>query len=286
MALDMVIDQTTFEALPEVVQAEYNERDGQYQLDVVGSFSEIDRNKLKTSLDAERAEHRQTKQRFAGLEGVTREQVEKIWDTAAERGIQLEEAQGQGDLEERASRLAESRVTQQVRPLERQIVTLTEERDAAVTELTGMKTEAANRALVGEVAGAFQAKGIGGLDDALPDVELWAPTAFERLEDNSLVSRENVPGVKPGLSPEEVFKDFQSNGVRSHWFAGSKGAGARGGKGDPIDTSNNPFKSNDRGGVVDLTKASALIKQDRAAAKRLADIAGTTHLFPTSFGKS
>lgn len=279
--LDMIITPEQHADLPDPVKAEYSERDGSFQLQVDGAFSRIDRDKLQTSLNAERDDHKTTKAKFAGLDGISRENVEKVWDTAAERGIQLEELQGQGgDLEERASRLAESRVLQQVRPLERKLEEVTGQLQEVTTIRDGMVAEQSASALTGNVVNAFVTKTVGGDPVAKSDVEMWAPTVFQRLEDGTVVSKEGLDGIQAGLSPKEVFGDMQKDGVRPHWFKESRGGGAR--SGGKVDLTDNPFKLT-AGKVESLTKCMAVIRDDPAKARKMADAAGATKLFPTTF---
>ena len=280
--LDMLISTEAHTNLDPVIQAEYSERDGQFQLNVEGTFSRADRDTLHGSLTAERNAHKETKSKFSGLEGITRDNVETLYNTVVERGVQLEQLGDGPDVEEIATRLAEQRVLAQVRPLERTIaerdeslVTVTTERDGLVATRDAAKVTDA-------VLKAFNSKPIGGISDATPDVELWADRTFQLQEDGSTVSREGIDGVQPGLSPKEVFGDMQKDGLRKHWFKNSVGAGAR--EGGNFDTATNPFTLKANGTeVVSLTQAMAVLKENPTRAKNMAIAAKSTHLFPTVF---
>ncbi len=281
--LDMVITQESFDTLAEPIKLEYKPRegsDGGFQLDVQGTYSTADRDALQRSLAAERVEHKTTKQKYVGLDGVTRDQVEKIWHTAAERGVQLETAGSKPEeIEAAAVRLTDARIATQVRPLERRVEELTEANGTLTTERDGLSGQITQGVISSQVMKDFTAKAIGGITDARPDVELWARGVFEVNADENVVSRD-VPGVTPGLSPKEVFADMHQRDERPHWFGRSKGGGSR--PGSNISAADNIFKLTD-GKVENLTKCGQLIRSDPAVARRMCEAAGAKGLFPSLF---
>jgi hypothetical protein len=279
--LDMLISPETHTALPESVQAEYAERDGQFQLQVDGAFSRTDRDNLHGSLTAERNAHKDTKAKFVGLDGITRESVETIWNTAAERGVRLEQLDNQGDVEEIAGRLADQRVLAQIRPLERTIAEGSEALTAVTTERDALIATRDGKTVSDSVLKAFGSKTIGGKTSAHEDVTLWSERTFELAADGTTVSRDGLDGVTAGLSPKEVFGDMQKDGLREHWFKASVGAGAR--EGGNFDAASNPFSITSKGAVTSLTACMALLKENPDRAKNMAIAAKATHLFPTVF---
>jgi hypothetical protein len=279
--LDMIISNEAHASLPEPVQAEYQERDGQFQLQVDGAYSRIDRDTLQRSLEAERGDHKTAKQRLASFGEITPERFETVWTECAERGVRLESAPAAGDIESAANRISETRVQSAVRPLERQIASLTEERNTAVQRGDTLEGTINTAKVTDGVLKAFGAKAVGGITDAKPDVELFAARTFELNEAGEVVSRD-VDGIVSGLTPKEVFADMLSKSERRHWFAATTGAGARPGGGN--DLKNNIFKvDSTTGKVPNLTACMQLIKTDPASAKRMIAQAGTQASYPTLF---
>jgi hypothetical protein len=279
--LDMVISSEAHAALPDPVRAEYTERDGQFQLQVDGAFSRIDRDTLQRSLEAERGDHKTAKQRLAAFGDATPEGMHTVWDKLVEARTQIDAGTGSEDVETAANRISESRVAAAVRPLERQVGTLTGERDTAVQERDTLRSTINTSKVTDAVIKAFGAKGIGGINDAKPDVVLFSQRTFELNEAGEVVSRD-VDGVTPGLPPKEIFTDMVSKGERRHWFAPTTGAGARPGSGG--DLANNIFKVDPKTGKApNLTACMQLIKNDVAAAKRMIAQAGVQASYPTLF---
>ena len=278
--LDMIISTEAHSALPEPVQAEYTARDGQFQLQVDGAYSRIDRDTLQRSLEAERGDHKTAKQRLAAFGDATPEGMHTVWDKLVEARAQIDASAGNEDVEAAANRISESRVAAAVRPLERAVSTLTGERDTAVQQVGELRGTINTGKVLDTVLKAFGTKPIGGISDAKPDVTLFSERTFEINEASEVVSRD-VDGVTPGLSPKEIFTDMVAKGERRHWFAKTTGAGARPGAGG--DMSNNVFKLDTNGRVANLTTCMTAIKSDRASAKRMIAAAGAQSLFPSLF---
>ncbi len=276
--LDMVISSDAHGVLPEAVKSEYVEREGQFELQVDGAFSRIDRDKLHGALEKERGDHRLVKATLASFGEITPEKFETVWNTVAELNTQLETRPDADSFNDAVGKVAESRVQAATRPLERQITALTGERDTAIGERDTLTGKINQGTISDTVVKAFQAKAIGGITDARADVQLWAERVFHLNEAGDVVARE-IDGITPGLSPKEVFTDMVAAEERRHWFGKTTGAGAR--KGGNVDLTNNVFKLDEKTGkVANMTACHIAIKRDPVTAKRMIEAAGAGHFFP------
>jgi hypothetical protein len=280
--LNMIVD--SLDELPEDVRAEYEERDGKFQLQVSGAFSKIDRDKLTESL---RKERDISKTAGAGVKAFGTWTPETIHTLEGERdqlSIELAASKKEGGpTDEDIDKIVEARVVARLAPVERKLNQSTE----LVQSLTGERDSLAKAQTKGKilraVVGAFGAKDLGANPDASVDVELWAAGNFEVDDDGKVVSKDG-PGIVPGLNPGEVFKDMRDNNQRPHWFGRTVGAGASGSDGGKNNDGDNPFKINkDTGRPVNFTQASAMVRDDPARAKRLAQAAGAQRFFKSLF---
>ncbi len=279
--LKVVVD--SLDDVDEAFRGEYEERDGKFQLQLTGAFSEIDRNKLTESLNKERGLLKTAKGQIVAFGEWTPEKVTALEGERDQLHIEVTALKKDGgptgeDLE----KILESRILARVAPLERDnkrqadtIATITGERDQLAQARAGDKIQSA-------VLGAFGAKDLGGNTDARPDVELWAASAFEVDDGGNVVSRDGI-GITPGLKPAEVFKDMKDQGHRRHWFGPTHGAGATGSK-TGVDSGDNPFILDERTKKpTSFTKAAAMCQSDPARAKRFCVAAKAQEFFPSLF---
>ncbi len=267
--MTIALQYPTEEEIPEALRAEYAQTDGEgvWLVDIEGGLkTNEDVEKTMTSLKAERAAHSQTKGKLKAFGEHTPETIEELSSTREELQVQVD-AHGAPDEEqmENLKKLVDVRVGNGTRPLERQIETLTKERDDAFGERDVLRTERDQGNIVTTVTRAGKEVGI----EAAPlgtDVASWAGLTFELVDD--VVVQKNT-----GLTPKDVLTDMKAAGDRPHWFGPTVSADARGGKAG-IASGENPFARDAKTGLLkDSGKAMGLTKSDPEAARRLAKAA-------------
>jgi DNA-binding transcriptional MerR regulator len=251
--------------------------DGKFQLQLDGGPQDLsgDVQRLKGALEKERDAHKQTKSKYAGLDGVTLEEIQELRDKAEDLEYQLEKAGKPNDeaIEERAEKLA----ARQTRKLEEQIAALQGEKDSYLNAIALHEAAANQRKIKDAVEAALTGDdALSIVDSAREDIIPFAERIMTINDDGEVVSKDGV-GFEPGLSFSEVLGDIQASNRRGHWFKQNKSAGANGGDGNQAGGPN-PFKA---GPTFNLTKASQLVKEDPKRARALIMAAGES---PTKFG--
>ncbi len=265
MALEMILE--SLEELDESLHEHYIERDGHWELDANGAKSQTDIDKLNGALTKERTEHKAVKAQIKAYGEHTPETIEELVTANGDLTLQLEAA-GTDDAEEREKRvndLAESRALAKLKPVEREL----KRAQDALSEVTGerdnLRTAGIRSKILKNVMDAAKDKEVMVQQDAMEDVALFSSHAFEENELGEVVSKEDIPGLIPGMTPREAFLEMKSNGQRRLWFGDTKGAGAGGGKGADSFT-DNPFKKE----TFNLTKIGHITREDPERAKRMA----------------
>lgn len=281
--LDMVVE--SLDEVPAEAREHYNERDGKFELDVTGAFSQIDRDTLQGSLAAERTAHGLTKGKLRSFGEDTPETIAVMRDEHTQRGLDLE-AHGSGD-DEAIEQRVESRIVARIAPSQREVKRLGDENATLKTEIGDLKGLASKSKIKGVVSDAFGDKRLGSVPSAIVDVNDWAAITFTEDESGAIVSRDGLAGIAPGLAPFDVLSDVRTANSRPHWFKPTKGGGLRDSSKN-LDTADNPFEivkdpKTGQEKVTNLTKAGQIINSDRALAKRLAEQAKSKHLFPGIF---
>ena len=276
MSLTAVIE--SLDGVPEQFHELYEERDGQFEITgISGMKTQADVDRLQESLRKERGVSKELRGKVTGFGEHTPETIEELQGQVEDLQLQIEAAKKEGGpSEEDLDKMAESRALMRIKPLERQIAKL----QGALEEITGERDKlAANETrttLVGSVERSAQSKDVGIQKEVLAagDIALFAERTFEVI-DGEVVSREGIPGITPGLSPEQVFLDIKESGSRPYWFGPTVGAGAGGGKGGGQETGDNPFKLDETTGKPkNITAAAQMFRSDPERAKRLAKSAG------------
>lgn len=221
----------------------YTETDGKFLLTgVEGMKTEADVGTVRTSLVAERASHKKTKDELnvirTALGDLKPEDVAAKIDLVDELQAQVDaNKDGKGKDNDAVDRIVETRVKRALAPVERerdqlkkQVTDLTGERDALGGTLKKGKIEDAVR------KAATDSKVIA---TALEDVLLNAGNVFELTEDGKVVAKDGV-GVTPGLTPDVWLKDMQDK--RPQWWPLSQGSGANGSQGGKS-TVGNPWSA-------------------------------------------
>ena len=261
--IELIYD--SMDAVPEAFRALYVEKDGKAVLTHVnGMKSSADVAKVTTAKDREVAAHAETKRKLA-LWG-DRDPTETL--AKLDRVAELEQAAG-GKLDDKAiDGIVEGRLQQKVGPLQRQLETVTAERDAAVGERDKLNTRILQGELRDHIRG--EAKNAKLVDSAVLDAELLASTVMEKNSEGQWVVKDGVPGFTPGTSAREFFADLKK--TRPHWWPAAQGAGAQGGKAGAGNGADNPFSH----AGWNLTKQGEMVRGDRAAAEAAAKAAGTS----------
>lgn len=252
------------------IPAEYEglfvERNDQWEIDVEGTKSQADIDRLQAALKKERGEHRITKDTLKAFGDRTPESLQELEDELAElkAGGNPDKGDKSKDKLADVDSLVEARVAKRTRELEKKIADLTKQNQELSTQNGELTLGARKRTLVDTIRDATTGdKGIPLVPEALDDAERYLSAIMEFNDEGKPVTKEGV-GVTPGLTPNEVLTEIQTGGKRPHWFKGSVGAGAQDGvrNGGPVNSGVNPFDK----ATWNATEASAIAKAnpDRA----------------------
>lgn len=174
----------------------------------------------------------------------------------------------EGKLDDgKINQIVETRVRAKVVPLERELGQLRTQVGEKDKVIEGYTVKERNRMIGGALSKA--ARDLKVVDTAMDDIELYGDRIFEVTDDGAVVTKDGV-GVTPGLSPKDWLSDMQAK--RPHWWGPSAGGGAGGAGGGRGGARSNPWKAES----WNMTEQSAIVKNDRARADKLAAAAGTT----------
>lgn len=252
----------------------YTEVDGGYELQVDGPGAD-DVSKLKQALANERAAHKETRAKYAGID-MTADEIRALRDNNEDLQFQLESAPKASDpqeLEDRAELLA----ARKTRELDRELATLREQNSSYVNAIQMHEAAANQRTMRDAAMDAISGdKGVQLVDSAREDLLPFVERSFEMNDLGEIVSKDGV-GLEPGLTIRETLNEMQASGRRSHWFKQSAGAGAAGNKSGTPAAGPNPFAKD----TFNMTEIGRLVGSDPARAKALAKAAGEN---PAKFG--
>jgi hypothetical protein len=243
--------------------------DGTYLLTgVEGLKSQTDIDRLNSGLVKERNDHKVAKAALKAYQdacgGITAEELQTEMGRISELELA---AEGKID-DKKIEKIVESRIAAKTTPLQRQIDTLTKERDTFKTENEQFKQADVQRTIRGKINEAIK-ESKGFVIEAIDDALIIGERVFELLEDGSVVTRDNI-GVTPGLSPKDWLQDVQPK--KPYWWGPSTGAGSRPGDTGGGAGGDNPFTHEN----WNLTLQGQLIKTNRVQAEKMAKAAGTT----------
>lgn len=262
----------SLENVPEAFRGLYVEKDGKVHLaHINGMKTQADVANVQEALRKEREDHAKVRDALKPWKTLGDDPTEI--QTRLDRMAELETAAG-GKLDDaKLNEMVDARLGQKTAPLERNIKTLTEERDTAISERDALKNQIFRRDMNDAVrAVATEMKVIG---TAVPDVEMVAANYLERDETTGqFIVKADAQGVTPGSDIKGFLKDMQK--IRPHWWPQSQGGGAGGGAGFS-NVDDNPWS--EKGWSI--TKQGAYVKEHgmakaQEAAKAVGSFVGAT----------
>jgi hypothetical protein len=256
----------SIEELPEDVASHYRKVGEEYVLDVSGVVTEAERDRLKGALDKEKNDHKASKGKLQAFNGLDAEAVLKDLDEIAE--LRLAAGKGEGVNKEELEKLVTARSHAMLAPVERERDQLREENATVKEENQGLKGKERKRTISSDLRdAALKAKVV---QTALDDIALYGENFFTVAEhDGSVVTKEGLHGIQPGLSPELFLIEMKE--ARPHWYPGNVAGGAKGSGNSGIGGTNPWAKDS-----VNITEQGRLIKEDREKATKMAAAAGKT----------
>lgn len=258
MKLNYVVD--TLDNVPVEYQGLYAEVGGKFQLQIEGVKSVDEFNTVHNALQKERNEHRETKKALKSFGDIKPEEL-------AEKLTRLEELELTGGRVDDAKldQLVNARLKQATAPLERQLQTIQQERELLVSERDTLRSRIQQATLADSIRAI--AKKVGLRDTAIEDALLLGQHHLEVTPEGGVLTKNDLSGVTPGLSPEVWLTDLRSK--RPHWFEASEGGGSTGGRGSFSATTNPWTKAN-----WNMTEQGRMIREDPTKAAQLAKAAG------------
>jgi hypothetical protein len=251
--------------IPEGYKDLFTARNGKFELTgIEGVKTQADIDRLQTSLTKERNDHSATKNQLRAYSALGElEEVQAKLDKYPE----LETAAAGKIDDAKINEMVETRIKTRLAPIERErdrLKTDLSERDTRINEFTGRERtraihDAVRKATVEFKGGKFQPT---ALDDAL----LLAEKIFDVDETGNVVVKDQV-GFTPGLAPSDWIGEIADR--RPHWFEGSAGGGAKGGKANG-GFINNPWAKE----TFNLTEQGRLYKENPERARQMATAAG------------
>lgn len=241
----------------------YSEQGGKFVLAKVRGIAPADSvRRLESALQKERNDHKQVKQQIAGL-GRPIDEVLAELDRIPELEAQ---AQGKGTDPEAIDKIVKARMA----PLERQLQTITAERDSVKQEIEGYRTRETKAKIKDAVLSA--ATGAKLRQSAIEDAVTYAQLHMTVDDNGNVVTKDGV-GVTPYLTPADWLNEMLPK--RPHWVEGSAGGGSHGSGGNGH-TGEDPYSADG----WNVSKQMQLWKTNQPLAKRLAEKNGVDPLKP------
>ena len=260
MGLAVIVDK--LDDVDEKFHELYTERDGKFTLTGIdGMKTQGDIDRLTTSLNKERDEHKLTKEKATVWGDLDYEETVGKLDRIKE----LETA-AEGKLdEEKINELVEGRISSKLSPVQRELEKAQKERDELAQKNATLEEKDRIRRIHNAVRAAAVESGVR--DTAVLDATDLSERCFEINEEGNVVVRDNI-GYTPGVDAVTWLTEVQDK--RPHWWGESSGGGGKGSKNKNL--GNNPFTAEH----WNLTEQGRLVTADRAKAENMAKSAGTT----------
>jgi hypothetical protein len=271
------------EEIPEGFADLYTEKNGKFELTgVEGIKTQGDIDRIAEALRKEKSDHKVAKEKLNGFGDLDPTKIAEQAEELISVKAQLEAlGDGHGLDEAKLEPIIEARLARKVGPLEREKTQLqrdldaargvVKERDGEIGTLKGSITEGKVSTAIRDAAAASKV-----IPTAVDDAVLNGRSVFEVVEDGRVLTKDNVPGVTPGLEPKEWFKDMQEK--RPHWWPPSVGGGSQGGRGGTVTRAENPWSEEG----WNLTRQGQMVTQHGEAkaaemAKAVNSKLGATH---------
>ena len=256
--------------IPEPYRELYTEKNGKYEVTgITGIKTQADVDRVHTSLVKERDDHKSTKDKLAVWGDMNHEETQTKLDRLPELEAAAEGKWDEAKIEEVTTKRVEGVINSRLAPLQRQVVTLTKERDDFKTVNDSLSGEKRTRTIHDSVRKHLTEKQV--IVEAHEDALMLADRIFEiREEDGSVVTRDSV-GVTPGVGADVWLSEIQEK--RPHWWLPSQGGGGKGGPGGGGGGGENPWTHEN----WNMTAQGEIIKtRGREKADQLAKAAGTS----------
>lgn len=250
--------------IPEGFASLYTERDGKWVLTgVKGMKTPADVEKATQAKQREVDAHKATKAKLAAFTDAFGDLDEEAVHTLADEvdGLRTEgKGLKEGSPEFEAA--VEKAAARKTGPLERQVNTLTRERDEFKVQAEQSQAEIKT----GKIKDAVRAQLVADkvLDTAQEDALMYAERDFDVDEDGNILTKST------GLTPKDWLTDLKAK--RPHWWPASEGAGSGGGGRGPGGGGANPWSK----AGWNLTSQGQYIQANgEEAGKRMAEAAGS-----------
>jgi len=224
----------------------YADRGGKFELTgVEGIKTQSDIDKLNEGIRKERADHKITRDKLTKFGDIDPEvlptQLAELEETKAQLATAIKD--GKIDPAKNAEAI-DAAVRRALGPVEREKTQLQRDLDAArkATDAEKAQVAALNGAIVSsKIQGTLRDAAVGSkvIATAIDDAVMNGVNVFEVTEDGRILTKDNTPGVTPGLTPTEWLKDMQEK--KPHWWPASQGGGSGGGRGGLPSRAENPW---------------------------------------------
>jgi len=217
----------TEDEVPEAHRELYEERQGEWILTKIDGLStDADIHRLSTANTKLRTENTKLKGQVDAFGGRSGDEISKLDEKIVELEAQVE-AGGKPD-EEKINTLVEARTKVTLGPLQRDLKTSQDALAEKTTLADKLQTTITKGIISDNVrTAATKAKVV---PTAVDDVLALSGGIFEVVDVDGVhkvVTRDGI-GLTPGLDADAYFAEVAPN--KPHWFPGSQGAGANGGK--------------------------------------------------------
>ena len=244
----------------------YVERDGKAVLDVSQVKSQDDFDRYGKALKARLDDAKRKNQ--GGPSGVTRDEVEEIFTSAAAKLLNGKRDPGKGGGNGDDSELAT-----RVHDLERELSATKEKLDKANTDRESAQSQATTTTIKNALTGAAVKSGVRS--EAVDSLVSLVEKSFEISGEGGVVTKiegGTVEGVTPNTKPGDFFTAIKRADNYSYFWPASKGGGSQpGDRGKGGGDDKNPWSAKG----WNMTRQGELVRENRANAEDLAKQAGS-----------
>lgn len=258
---ELELSYSSEDEIPENAREYYTEEGGVWILTGVKGGGKKNIERLEASLRKERTDHKQTKTTFSRVQGLDIDELLRRNDEYEELKLRAE-----GNLDDKkVDDLVETRIKARLTPLQREL----QQTKEMLTGVTTERDELISKEKSARIKSALRkaARTAKVVDSAIEDVEQLGASLFELDDNGNIIAREGT-GLTPGIDPAMWLSDVKDK--KPHWFPGSYGGGAKGGKGSMGSDGDNPWSADG----WNLTAQGRILKENPERAKRMASMHG------------